>query len=94
MKPVVIIYLSRLFYQMGNDSVQEMTQSLQSPDDQYHLFVIPSSGDNTTIDVFPKYVLVDKEEDFAKFVEAQNLLAEQISRISNVMEGFLKEHEE
>lgn len=94
MKPIVVIYLSRLFYQMGNDSVEEMMQNLQSPDDQYHLFVLPSSGDETTIDVFPKYILVNKEEDFSKLIEAQNSLSENISRLSNVMQGFLKEPEE
>lgn len=79
---------------MGNDSVQEMMQNLQSLDDQYHLFIIPSSGDDTTIDVFPKYVLVDQKEDFVKFVEAQNTLVERVSHLNNTMQKFLKEPKE
>lgn len=90
MKPIVVVYLSRLFYGMGNDSVKEMTEHLQSSDNQYHLFVIPSSDDNTTIDVFPKYVLVESQKDFQQLIEAQNILSQKVSQISNIMSKVLK----
>jgi hypothetical protein len=89
-KPIIVIYLSRSFYQMGNDSVKEIMTMLESPNDQYHLFVFPSSDDATTIDVFPKYVLVDNKETFQGLIGASDSLQESIDKLNNIMSVFFK----
>ena len=89
MKPIVIMYLSKSFYQFGNDSIEDLDRRLQSPTGEYSLLIVPSTDDRTTVEVFPKFILTEDKEAYESVIATQTSLQEEVAKLSGFVSKFM-----